>query len=166
MLLPLLINAQDQSKKNNGIRFSVQAGASLDLKNSAGENLDKSMYSTNIRLGMNYFIIPEVSVGGGIGLENFQNPVTTAYPLFFNANYYIFNARNTPFIYGSAGTLLKLNNNAQKGTMADLGVGYKFFAGDKICLNVTIGYSHRNLKNLNISEYKSNAISLGLGMIF
>lgn len=166
MLLAIGVNAQELNKKNTGMRVSAQISASLDVADNEIENIDKNLYSINLRLGLSYFIIPKISLGAGIGLDNYQNPKTKSFPIFFDAKYYIFDARNTPFVYGTAGKLIRLSDSFQNGTMADVGIGYKFFAGDNLCLNATIGYSFRNLRNLNITEYNSNEISLGLGIMF
>lgn len=166
MLLAIGVYAQELNKKNTGMRVSAQIGASLDMTGNKIENIDKNLYSINLRLGLSYFIIPKISLGAGIGLDNYQNPKTKSFPIFFDAKYYIFDARNTPFVYGTAGKLIRLSDSFQNGTMADMGIGYKFFAGDNLCLNATIGYSFRNLRNLNITEYNSNEISLGIGIIF
>ncbi|HCT94143.1 MAG: hypothetical protein A2X19_03205 [Bacteroidetes bacterium GWE2_39_28] len=166
MLLVIGASAQEQNKKNTGFRFSAQVGATFEVKPTHDDNSDKNMFSTNYRLGASYFLIPNVSVGVGVGIDKFRNPKTKALPLYIDAKYYLFNARNTPFIFGTAGILGAVNDYYQKGNMFDAGVGYKLFAGDKVCLTATAGYRHYTLKRVYLFEYDSKGIFFGLGIHF
>ncbi len=173
-LLVIGLSAQEQNKKNTGFRFSAQVGATFEVKanydhtydSNYDDNSDKNMFSVNYRLGVSYFLMPNISVGAGVGLDKFHNPKTKALPLYFDAKYYLFNERNTPFIFGTAGILGTVNDYYQKGNMFDAGVGYKLFAGDKVCLTATAGYRHYTLKRVYLFEYDSKGIFFGVGIHF
>lgn len=110
-------------------------------------------------------------MGIGLGIERFNNPNSNTLPLFIDVRYYFSKEKSFLYLHGNIGQNLKLDTTFTKGGMANLGIGYKFFATDKIALVPSIGYDHRFLQieisnNLNDSDLTLSALSLSLGILF
>jgi hypothetical protein len=174
--LALSAYAQESAGTNSGIRFFVRTGVTYAM-NSPGENIFSSQIPTpdlprpsnvNINAGFAWYVIPKLSLGAGIGIENYNSSYANGYPFFAEGKCFLFDSANTPFIYGLVGTMINGsgNVNSQKGNMADIGIGYKLKLVKIISLNITAGYSYKELKRIYINGYTGNLLSFGVGVEF
>jgi len=121
-----------------------------------------------------FFLNPNFSLGFGFGLENFNNPGGNTAPIFLDARAYLKDAFNTPYIYTNYGSLLNLGIEFNKGTLFQIGAGYKYFPIKKkrLAFVTDLGYSYRKIsldsKAVNKSDnlMRFNAIALSLGILF
>ena len=70
-------------------------------------------------------------------------------PLFLDVRGYFVDNRNSAFAFLDVGTLLDAGATYRKGTMAEIGVGYKFFASSNIAMIASINGSFKGLSLTN-----------------
>ncbi|MFW0716227.1 hypothetical protein [Pedobacter sp. N23S346] len=127
-------------------------------------------YSLSLRNINGVFFTNKISVGAGVGLENYtdnDNYFTNNnfFQLFLDVRYYFKNDNNTFFAYGDAGTGLKIDDNFSKGQMFNLGGGYKFKVGSKMAMLGSLGYSDQSIKDepsITRNRYYGLAVKVGL----
>lgn len=79
-------------------------------------------YALSLRNINGVFLTNKISVGVGVGLENYTDNDSYStnnnlFHLFLDARYYFKNQSNTLFAYGDVGTGLKIDDNFRKGQM-------------------------------------------------
>lgn len=101
-------------------------------------------YSLNAILG--YYIIPKrLSLGIGSGFDFYEESSFNSAPLFLNIHFDLTSERNIPYIYANLGALLKLSSNSIDGGTREIGLGYKLFVSEKLCLNAELGYAGKGV---------------------
>ena len=128
-------------------------------------------YSFNIING--YFLNPNFSLGIGIGLDGYHNPNANTMPLFVDVRYYFNEEAKSVYAFADVGSLIKVENRTRRGSMINLGMGYKFPINEKrIFLVSDISLSHKSisLDDMKISKstniIRATGIMLSLGIIF
>lgn len=136
------LNAQDLNRKdvfkNEGLFAIVKTGFGVPLNVEWQDGIEttkignskSSLYFLDVIGG--YYLIPELSLGIGVGLEGFHNPSSNTFPLYGDIRYYSEVEGNSWYASLSYGRNLELNNTFRKGELIRLGLGYKFFTG-KVC---------------------------------
>jgi|GEM_PF-1780333 len=108
-------------------------------------------YSFSLRNINGLFLTEKISVGAGIGLENYTHTENSAnnnmFLLFLDARYYFKNQENTFFAYGDAGGSIKIADHFSKGPMYNLGIGYKFKISPKMGMTGSLGYNDQVIKH-------------------
>ena len=147
--------------------------ATLDQKGISPINIntnDAICYSLQTISG--YFLNPHLSVGIGIGLDGYHKPDFNTMPLFLDIRGYFVDNRNSAFAFLDIGTLLDAGPLYRKGTMAEIGIGYKFFASSNIAMIASINGSFKGLSLTN-EGYKTSdrtvvlrGIGVSVGFIF
>ena len=66
------------------------------------------------------------------------------------------------YIYGNYSSLLKTGSSFRKGAGVKMGLGYKFFLSQKLCLMADIGYSATLVSLTNEGIYASDR-TIGVG---
>jgi len=122
---------------NTNYKTSV---ASLPINSDTYNSYTPLLYSATVSFG--YHVSPFLAGGLGLGIEQYSQPDGTALPTFIDLRGYLKDAKNTPFANVKLGTCFKFGV-FQAGYWANLGVGYKFFAG-KTCLTAALGYEFKN----------------------
>ncbi|MFA5670232.1 MAG: hypothetical protein WC967_13400 [Balneolaceae bacterium] len=119
-----------------------------------------------------YFLNPNFSVGVGIGLDGYHNPDFNTIPLFIDLRGYFVNNKNSAFAFLDIGTLVKASDSYRKGSMVEIGIGYKFFVASNIAMIGSINGSFKGL-SLTDESYKSSdrtvalrGIGFSIGFIF
>ncbi|MBS9766202.1 MAG: hypothetical protein KGV44_01525 [Flavobacteriaceae bacterium] len=93
-----------------------------------------------------YFVIPRMwSIGVGFGLERYNEPDFNITPLYLDTRIFLWEIKNSPYMYVNFGGLVKLSSAFEKGLTAKIGWGYKFFTSDKICLNADLGMDAKGI---------------------
>jgi len=127
-------------------------------------------YALSLRNINGVFLTNKISLGAGIGLENYTDNDSyfnnnNLFQLFLDVRYYFKNENNTFFVYGDAGTGLKIDDNFRKGQMFNLGGGYKFKVGPKMGMIGSLGYSDQTIKGepaITKNRYYGLAVKVGL----
>ena len=89
-----------------------------------------------------YYIIPRnLSIGIGLGIDGYNNPDLNTAPLYINIHYFFKQTRNTPYIYGAFGTLVKFGVIFERGIYGRLAFGYTFFVTPKLKIILDFSYT-------------------------
>lgn len=129
-----------------------------------------SVYSLNAIGG--WVIVPEFSVGLGLGLDGFHSPSSNTFPLYLDLRYYTKDEGNTWYGLLDYGRGLKLNDTFRKGELIRIGVGYKFFTGN-VCWLADMHYGQYDVsldgepirKTQYLYSYKK-ALGFSIGILF
>jgi hypothetical protein len=120
-----------------------------------------------------YFFSPYFSTGLGIGLDGYHNPNYNTLPIFLDFRVYFNDDIGSPYLFTDYGTLVKIENGTNNGTIFNIGFGYKLPLNEKRLTIVTdISYSYKSISNDGLSIRKSESwtqikgIMLSLGIIF
>lgn len=121
-----------------------------------------------------YFINKNISLGIGIGLDRYNNPSANTLPLFLDTRYYFSEDSRSLYVLGNFGGLIKIENGTRRGSMINLGLGYKFPFNEKsrTFFVSDISFSHKSisLDGLPISDSvrfsRVNGIMISFGLIF
>ena len=107
--------------------------------------------------GINY---KTLSAGLGVGLDYYCERTI---PIFIDVRKNIFSKENTPFIYADFGTnvpWVKENkeqtwytSDYDKGKYYDVGLGYKLLLNKKISVNMSVGYSQKQLQETRTTHF-------------
>ncbi len=126
------------------IELGMYKGLKLTSDYSEANTLDHANpYSKSLRFILGYFINPHVSTAIGFGADRFEDPGANTFPLFLDFRGYLKDAKNTPFVFFDVGKTAVFSSQAQEGgNLFDGGFGYKFFIGEKTCLNAKVGYNY------------------------
>ena len=121
-----------------------------------------------------YFFSPYFSLGVGFGLDGYHNPNINTMPLFLDSRVYLKNGYNSLFAFMDLGLLAKVSDNFTKGSMFNIGAGYKFSLGEKkrIFLLPELSYS---IKSISLTDegikdsdniVRVRGLRFGLGILF
>lgn len=128
-------------------------------------------YSFNIING--YFFSPNFSLGVGVGLDGYHNPNANTMPLFADVRYYFGDKARTTYVFADVGSLIKIENGTRKGSMINLGMGYKFPINKKrffLVSDVSLSHKSISLDGMKISKstnvIRATGIMMSLGVIF
>ena len=128
-------------------------------------------YSFNTING--YFFSPNFSLGIGIGLDGYHNPNANTMPLFADVRYYFSDEAKSVYAFTDVGSLIKIENGTRRGSMINLGMGYKFPINKKRVFFVSdIGLSHKSISldgmkiTKSTSVIRATGIMISLGVIF
>ncbi len=164
--------------KNEGLFgiLKVGLGQPLSVDYEHGRVTDEvgssktAIYSLNAIGG--YYIVPEFSIGLGLGLDGLHNPTANTFPIYADLRYYVKDEGNSWYGLFDYGRTLKLSDGFKKSEVIRLGIGYKFFTG-KMCWVADITYGQHNIsidgvairKTQNSYSYK-RVIGFSVGLQF
>ena len=113
-----------------------------------------------------YFISPYFSIGAGIGLDGYSNPNFNTLPIFLDLRTYFNDAKASAYLFLNYGTLTKVENGINNGTIFNVGIGYKFPINSKRLIIVTdLGYSYKSISNDGLSIRRSESWTQVKGII-
>lgn len=177
MLFSIQTIAQEVTKQEQGYFNLTEIGYSFGNKTfeyQASKNVFNSTtdgaYSLSLRNINGMFITNKISIGAGVSLENYtltesSHNYNNLLLLFVDVRYYFKNENNTFFAYGDAGGATKISDNFSKGTMFNLGVGYKFKVAPRTGMIGSIGYNDQTIKrepNVTKNRYYGFAVRAGI----
>ncbi len=122
-----------------------------------------------------WFITPKISLGIGLGLENYtlasdteglRKSYNNLFLLFADARYYFYNRGNTFFAYGNAGGSVAIKNFTDKGPMLGFGFGYKFKAADAAALSASVGFNDQIITMPNVLKNSYRCFAIRVGLLF
>lgn len=171
-------DAQTITKQEKGYfnltEFTVFTGNNLyefQVKPNSYSSVSDGAYAFSLRNINGYFLTNKISVGLGLGLENYTHSDNyfennNLFLIFLDARYYFKNSANTFFAYGDIGSSVKIADNIDKGPMYNLGIGYKFKIAEKMALTAGLGYADQSIKhtndNVNRDRYYGFAFKAGV----
>lgn len=106
-------------------------GLPLSIEHQHGSVTDEivsskaSVFSLNVIGG--YYLVPELSIGIGLGLDGLHYPSSNTLPIYADFRYYVKDEGNSWYGVLDYGRNLKLSDAFRKGELIRIGVGYKFF---------------------------------------
>ncbi|MNR15758.1 hypothetical protein D3C85_1323140 [compost metagenome] len=179
MLFSISVMAQEVTKQERGYFNLTEIGyffGNRTFEYQAAKNAFKSTtdgaYSLNLRNINGVFITNKISVGAGLSLENYtltegSQSYNNLLLLFVDARYYFKNESNTFFVYGDAGGAAKIADNFSKGTMFNLGIGYKFKVAPKTAMTGSFGYSDQTIKREpDVTRNRFYGFAVRAGILF
>lgn len=189
LLIPFFMNAQIDDTKDrmnnkgffNITKFTYTKTTALeqDVFISGEGNFSYDLKTNNaqsfaLQTINGYFFNPHFSVGLGVGLEGHKTPTLNTFPIFIDIRTYLKDDYSSPFAFLDFGGLAHFGNEFNRGNMFAIGVGYKFFPGEKrnIGLVTDISFSAKNISLTEETLKTSNnnittrGVSLSLGIIF
>ncbi len=135
---------------------------SLTVEN--GDELDVSLMAVNLQA--NYFIMPNIGVGGLIGYQSVDAEDTEISAMTVGA-VAIYNFSLSPqlslFANGMAGYMSVSNSEDMSGFTFSAGGGVKYFLVDNVSLDAFINYAYASLEDTDI-ELTISGISVGAGL--
>ena len=135
-------------------------------------SIDKSQ-AFSLQTISGHFFSPYFSTGLGIGLDGYHDPNYNTLPIFLDLRFYFNDGISSPYLFTDYGTLVKVENGKNNGTIFNIGFGYKLPLNNKRLMIVTdLSYSYKSVSNDGLSIRKSESwtqikgIMLSLGVIF
>jgi hypothetical protein len=116
-------------------------------------------YSAFLNFG--YHITPRIGAGIGTGIMQYSGPKSTSLPTYIDLRGFMYDEKETPFVFAKIGTCLQWWKTFTPGSWATLGVGYKFFLG-KQCYTAALGYEFKHISSweaLNPDGVKTYALN-------
>jgi hypothetical protein len=108
---------------------------------------DNKMTTGTIRGVLGYYVMPQLSIGAGIGLSSYTKPGINTIPVCFDMRFHPMKDNMNLVLNGDFGYALSTNENDLKGKfITDISVGYKLFNIKKISFTPFIGYNYSNYK--------------------
>jgi len=149
---------------NDGIFNITEAGYLPGVGNiSRDGNLEvNESQNYRFRTMFGYFFSPKLSLALGAGMDFYNKPSYNTFHVFSEVRGYLYDQRNTPYLFFDLGKTLKINDRFEEGLFMSLGVGYKFFVSEKLCLNASIGYNYQHMdpEMLYVDEFFNTAYKI------
>ena len=173
-----LCHAQELTKQEKGYFNITELGLnyvnnSLQINNASGgyNSYIFGAYALSIRTVNGVFISDKVSLGIGVGLENYtlneSNSNDNLFQLFGDSRYYFKNRASTFFGYGQLGPSIAITDRFERGVMYNLGIGYKFKVSDRTAMNGSVGFIDQYIKtNSNLRQNRYYGIAFKVGVLF
>jgi len=150
-------HAQQITKQEKGYFNVTELGYqfgnnSLKIGNSSGGygTYVNGTHALSLRTVNGIFITNKVSLGLGLGIENYSRNNgginSNLFQLFGDVRYYFKNDVKTLFAYGQAGPSLKISDEFEKGSMYNVGIGYKFPVAERTMMNASFGLTDQYVK--------------------
>lgn len=171
------LKGEDTYKNENFfgiVKASLALPISVEYENDHATEKIGSLKSSILSLNAigGYYLIPELSLGLGFGLDGFHNPTANTFPIYGDLRYYVKDEGDTWYGLLNYGKNLKLNDSFKKGELIRIGVGYKFFIG-KVCWVADMHYGQYDisLDNKSIRESQKTysfrqTLGFSIGIMF
>lgn len=162
-----MVAAQQFNKQEKGYFNVTEFGYfklrnNFEFKNNSGNTVNgiySNAYGISLRTINGIFINNNISIGLGVGLENYTlNGSSESYDNFFqvfaDTRYYFENERNTFFAFGQLGGSVALDDNIAQGAMFNAGGGYKFMVAKRTAFLASIGLLKQHVKDSSNTDFK------------
>jgi len=123
--------AQGGIIRNSGFYYTLEANAgygltmktdywAVDAKN------DFSPFNFGAKATANIFLTDNLSVGAGLGYNEYRDPQMRTIPLTVNLKYFTARQARSPFVYADGGYAMRTDADKQhKGPLYEIGIGYR-----------------------------------------
>lgn len=164
------IYAQDvESRWSYVVEMSLKVPTKVEytLNNSTANLRSNRTKGFSINATASYFILDKLSIGGGLGLNRFNSPNINGFPIYGDIRYYSSMTDNAFYALLDIGAYLQLNDNFPDGSIARVGVGYKFNGGGVNWIaGLTYEHHHFSMKNDESVYDFPQTVGLTIGLIF
>ena len=152
----LLFAQSNTENKNSGIfnitSFRVGWLTSGELTRLGTQSSSSSLDVSEARMNSlqtitGIYLNPNYSVGLGFGLDGYSNPTNNTMPVFLDLRAYLYDEKNTAFFLLNIGGTIGIEDLFRRGTMGEIGFGYKL-------------YTPRNLKLIGSINFHAKGLSL------
>ncbi len=126
---------------------------------------DSHVRSINVLGG--YYVIPKrLALGFGVGIDGFQNPYISTFPLYGDLRYFLSKKRNAPYLQLDYGGFLRLGSTFYNtGRYFKAGIGYKRFVSQKLCMTFAISYAPSKINENSQNYYLFKGIAFSIGFV-
>lgn len=170
LLLFCMLTANAQ---NNRLWGGIEVGYGYSLaekKDVYGISYPKNNSFSSIQAILGYYVVENLSVGVGIGLNGYSNPGLNTLPLFLNLKFHPFHNKNIVFSGDLGYSLLSNEANIDAGLLTSMSVGYKVCKIKKISIVPAIGYNFcqyfvKGMNGMNHNDNRSS-VFLKLGIVY
>jgi hypothetical protein len=133
------ISLSAQDRKTLWGEVTLGYGRSLGDYGKSYDMPADNMYMASLNAKVGYYVMPQLSLGVGVGLSGYHNPIINTLPVFAEARYSVKRAPKL-FAYLNAGASLG-GGAYSSGATIGAGAGYSIKLGRRIALNPSIGYN-------------------------
>jgi hypothetical protein len=96
------------------------------------------MYAVSVKVKAGYYVLPQLSLGVGVGLSGYHNPLINTLPVFAEVRY---NVKRIPRLFSCLNAGASFGSGAfSSGGIVGAGVGYSIKTGRRTALNISVGY--------------------------
>lgn len=155
-------------------------GAKQTLMGETYEPEGATMYGFGFHLSGMYDFNERLSAGGGIGAEHYEYLWSNSYPIFGSLRYHPIQRLLPVYAYTNVGYGVVHNDQARRGWLFDLGVGYKHMFRRHFGLRFQLGYHLNEINgieavgqlgdmgviNFGKKSIVRHSIAFGIGVIF
>jgi len=152
--LSSIATGQNRIIRNKGFYYTIEGsfGYGLTMKTDyykVDPKEDFSPLNFGLKSTANIFLTDYVSVGAGLGYNEYTSPQIRTVPLTANIKYFAGKAAKTPFVYAEGGYAFRTDADQQhKGPLYELGVGYRLRLQNRYnFLAFKLGYSSFKTKH-------------------
>ncbi|WP_113639594.1 hypothetical protein [Nubsella zeaxanthinifaciens] len=150
--------------------FAVNNDYETQITPSSFSVIYDGAYAISLRNINGWFVTNKLSVGLGVGLENYTRKSSSAiydntFQIFLDARYYLKNKVNTFFAYADVGSSVAISDVIEKGPMFNLGLGYKLKMTKRTALVGSLGFIDQTIKEeapVYKNRYYGFAFKVGL----
>ena len=136
------------SQTNNKLWGGLEIGYGLSLSDRG--DLYNISYDSNNKMSMSslrgivgYYILPNLSLGGAIGLNSYTKPQLNTVPLSLDLRFHPLIDNLDLVLNSNLGYIIATSESDEKGKLfADLSVGYKVLNISKVAVIPAIGYNY------------------------
>lgn len=173
LLIVLFLGGNSYSQENRKLWGGIEIGYGISLSDTGdlsnvnfGSN--NNMFISSLKAILGYYVMPELSLGLGIGLNSYTKPGLNTLPMWLDVRYHPF--FNKEFqINGDLGyTIATSESNRDGKFLADFSVGYALFKIKKAHIVPAIGYNFCNysVKGTKKMNQSRHSLFLKVGVIF
>jgi len=153
------------------VEIAYARGVSLATDSPFDLNGWDNSYTKSLRIGVGWFISPQISCGLGFGADRYERPGANTFPLYIDLRGFLTDKESSPFAFFDAGKAVAFGAAQEKGKILDAGLGYQLKVAPKSKLDFKVGYSYFKSKEFYRNEtkwnyLKRNSIRFTLGVVF
>lgn len=163
-----------QAQTNNDFWGGIEVGYGLGLsdrgdsyKISRGDGY-KMAYSS-LRAVVGYYVLPNLSLGGGIGLGSYTNPSLNTVPVFLDLRFHPLEDNKNFILNGNLGYSIATSETDLKSKFqGEFSVGYKVLNLGKISLIPSLGYNYcsYSIEKLENGNQSRHSLFMRVGFIY
>jgi hypothetical protein len=172
LCLALLCSAASLAQQQKGSYFNKSKLGILPGLKGTATNSFNSQGGTQLATVQGIYLTEQLALGLGIGTSSYTNPYISSFPIYLNADYYLFKKKSTPYLYGNLGYNFVHTDPLKGGVFSESGLGWRFKTGKKNGYMgpeigyryITYGYSLAN--NPGTAHDYLDALSLSFSFSF
>lgn len=178
LLLLLLVlsdkysHAQYGPEKKTLLLFEAGVFPRLGETKLGDQSYKSTGLGTSLRFTVGYFVNPNISLGLGVGNDNFREPVINTFPIFADFRGILSPSESSLFGFYKVGYGFKMGKQYDQGFINNAGIGYQIALGSNFIVP-SIGYHRLDFKqkgsfmsDANQTKGSINSLSIMVGYQF